>query len=150
MYNEFFKLIKLKSGESIICTMDRDIMSAASESHISLNLPIQVVPHKETRKDNHVIGESFILRPWIGLSDNEEFIISTDVILTIGNVKKEIKKQYVEYVDQTITSRKKYLEREERDEAVDALLREVTPGDYHIIDDELIYGDEYYDQEEGS
>lgn len=149
MYNDYFKLVKLKTGETILCTMEKDIKSAAAESHISMTTPVQVIPHKETRKGGQVIGESFILRPWIGLSDSDEFVVSTDVILTIGNVKKEIKKQYIAYVDQTVEARKIVLEREECEEAAEALLRDVTPGEVKIIDDELIYGEGYHEQEEG-
>lgn len=149
MYNDYFKLVKLKTGETLLCTMEHDVKSAAAETHLSLTTPVQVIPHKETRKNGQVIGESFILRPWMGLSDSEEFTISTDVVLTLGAMKKEIKKQYIAYVDQTNEARKQVLEREECEEAAEALLRDVTPGEVKIIDDELIYGEGYYEQEEG-
>ena len=77
----YFKIVRLKTGENILCSMDRDIKSPASETHLQLNIPVQVVPMKEMRKGNHVVGESFMLRPWMGLSDGEEFTISTDVVV---------------------------------------------------------------------
>ena len=146
--DNYYKIVKLKTGENILCNMERDIKSAASETHLHLNVPVQVVPMKETRKGNHVIGESFMLRPWMGLSDGEEFTISCDVVLTIGDMKKEVKQQYVNYVTQSQEARKRFLEQEERSEAANDLLREVNQGDVRIIEIDDYHGD-YYGEEEG-
>lgn len=146
--DNYYKIVKLKTGENILCNMERDIKSAASETHLHLNVPVQVVPMKETRKGNHVIGESFMLRPWMGLSDGEEFTISCDVVLTIGDMKKEVKQQYVNYVTQSQEARKRFLEQEERSEAANDLLREVNQGDVRIIEIDDYHG-EYYGEEEG-
>lgn len=149
LHDGYFKVVRLKTGESILCFMDRDIKSPASETHLQLNVPVQVVPMKEMRKGNHVIGESFMLRPWMGLSDGEEFTISTDVVLTIGDLKKEVKQQYVNYISQAKETRKKILDQEERSEAADELIREMNNGELRIIElDDEHYG-EYYGEEEG-
>ena len=146
-HSEYYKVVRLKTGESILCSMERDIKSPASETHLQLNVPVQVVPMKEMRKGNHVVGESFMLRPWMGLSDGEEFVISTDVVLTIGDLKKEVKQQYVNYISQAKETRKKILDQEERSDAADELLREVNNGDVRIIEIDEDYG-EYYGEEE--
>jgi len=145
----YFKIVRLKTGENILCSMDRDIKSPASETHLQLNIPVQVVPMKEMRKGNHVVGESFMLRPWMGLSDGEEFTISTDVVLTIGDLKKEVKQQYVNYISQAKETRKKILDQEERSEAADELLREMNNGELRIIELEDEYYGDYYGEEEG-
>lgn len=144
----YFKIVKLKTGENILCNMERDVKSTAAETHLQMNVPVQVIPMKETRKGNHIIGESFMLRPWMGLSDGEEFTISTDVVLTIGDMKREVKKQYVTYVTQAKESRQKFLEQEERSDAANDLLREVNNGDVRIIEIDDYHG-EYYGEEEG-
>lgn len=90
-----------------------------------------------------------MLRPWMGLSDGEEFTISTDVVLTIGDLKKEVKQQYVNYISQAKETRKKILDQEERSEAADELIREMNNGELRIIElDDEHYG-EYYGEEEG-
>ena len=144
----YFKIVKLKTGENILCNMERDVKSTAAETHLQMNVPVQVIPMKETRKGNHIIGESFMLRPWMGLSDGEEFTISADVVLTIGDMKREVKKQYVTYVTQAKETRQKFLEQEERSEEVDDLLREVNNGDVYFIDIDEYHG-EHYGEEEG-
>jgi hypothetical protein len=144
-HDNFYKIVKLKTGESIICTMDHDVKSLVAEPYISMNSPVQVVPLRETRKDNHLVGESFILRPWIGLSDNNNFIISTDIVMTIGGVKPEVIDQYDNYIFHVKEARKQI----EISNAVEELLREVTPGEVRIIDIDEDYGEYYAENEEG-
>ena len=66
----------------------------------------------------------------------------------IGDLKKEVKQQYVNYISQAKETRKKILDQEERSDAADELLREVNNGDVRIIEIDEDYG-EYYGEEEG-
>lgn len=125
-----YKIVKLKTGETILCTMDNDVRSTLTETHIRINTPVQVIPQRETRRGNDIIGETFVLRPWMGLSDSEQFTISSDIVMTIGNLKREVKQQYIEYVNHSQQSR----QRMEDSHAAYELLREVTPGEVNIID----------------
>jgi hypothetical protein len=143
IHDGYYKVVKLKTGENILCSMDRDVKSPASETHLQLNIPVQVVPMKEMRKGNHVVGESFMLRPWMGLSDGEEFTISVDIVLTIGDLKKEVKQQYVNYISQARETR----QRIEDQEAAEDLLREVSNGELRIVEIDEYYGDEYGEEE---
>jgi len=138
-YNEdtFYKIVKLKTGETILCTMNNDIRSLASETHLQLTTPVQVIPHQESRRNGQVVGESFVLRPWIGLSDSDEFTISADIVLTIGSLKKEVRQQYVNYIEHTNETQKRHEDQVEREEAAVNLLREITPGELYFIDEPL-------------
>lgn len=136
-----YKIVKLKTGETILCSMDTDVRNLIAETHLRMNIPVQVIPQRETRRGNNVIGETFVLRPWIGLSDSEQFTISSDVVLTIGNLKREVKQQYIEYVTHSQETR----QRIEDSNAVYDLLCEVTPGEVNIID--LEWEDDYENKE---
>lgn len=136
-----YKIVKLKTGETILCSMDTDVRNLIAETHLRMNIPVQVIPQRETRRGNNVIGETFVLRPWIGLSDSEQFTISSDVVLTIGNLKREVKQQYIEYVTHSQETR----QRIEDSNAVYDLLCEVTPGEVNIID--LEWEDDYESKE---
>ncbi len=142
----YYKIVKLKTGETILCTMDADVTSVSSTSYLSINEPVQVIPHKETRKGRHIVGESFLMRPWIGLSDSEEFTVSVDVVMTIGNVKSEVKRQYVDYLTQASHTRDAIL----RSEAVDDLFREMSNGELNIVDVDYdpVYEDDNNESEE--
>ena len=142
----FYKIVKLKTGETILCTMNSDVKSLASETFISITAPVQVIPHKEVRKGGKIISESFLMRPWIGLSDSEEFTLSVDIVMTIGGVKREVKRQYVDYLTHANETRDKI----ERSDAVDDFLKEITPGElrYVDLDDETNFEGDYYGEEE--
>jgi hypothetical protein len=142
----YYKIVKLKTGETILCTMDADVTSVSSTSYLSINEPVQVIPHKETRKGRHIVGESFLMRPWIGLSDSEEFTVSVDVVMTIGNIKSEVKRQYVDYLTQASHTRDAIL----RSEAVDDLFREMSNGELNIVDVDYdpVYEDDNNESEE--
>lgn len=126
--------------------MDADVTSVSSTSYLSINEPVQVIPHKETRKGRHIVGESFLMRPWIGLSDSEEFTVSVDVVMTIGNIKSEVKRQYVDYLTQASHTRDAIL----RSEAVDDLFREMSNGELNIVDVDYdpVYEDDNNESEE--
>lgn len=142
MDNEYFKVVRLKTGESILCSMSNNVKSLIGETHLSLTMPVQVIHQNETQRKGQVLGESFFLRPWIGLSDSEDFVISTDIILTIGDLRLEVKNHYINYVEQTIETQKRTRDAIERSDAADNLLREAAGGKLNIIDEYTI-GDGY-------
>jgi hypothetical protein len=150
--DDYFKIIKLKTGELILCAMASDVKSVAGESHICLIEPVQIIPQQQQRHKGQVIGETFILRPWIGMSDSDEFIISTDIVLTIGDLKRDVRQQYVNYITQTIATKKRVRDQHDREEAVMQLLMDVTPGEVKIIDiddpeDEFYFYEDDIDEE---
>ena len=136
----------------ILCAMASDVKSVAGESHICLIEPVQIIPQQQQRHKGQVIGETFILRPWIGMSDSDEFIISTDIVLTIGDLKRDVRQQYVNYITQTIATKKRIRDQHDREEAVMQLLMDVTPGEVKIIDiddpeDEFYFYEDDIDEE---
>lgn len=142
MDNEYFKVVRLKTGESILCSMSNNVKSLIGETHLSLTMPVQVIQQNETHRQGQVLGESFFLRPWIGLSDSEDFVISTDIILTIGDLRLEVKNHYISYIEQTMETQKRTRDAIERSDAADNLLREAAGGKLNIIDEYTI-GDGY-------
>lgn len=148
--DEFYKMVRLKTGETILCSMSSDIKSVAGESHLCLIEPVQLIPQQQSRRNGQVVGETFLLRPWMGMSDSDEFVIATDIVLTIGNLKHEVKKQYISYISQAIETKKKSRENAENEEAVIKLLHDVTPGEVRIVDEddiEYFFYEEDYDEE---
>lgn len=140
-----YKIVKLKTGETLLCSMEDDVKTMSRETFLELIDPVEVIKQRESRKGNMVVGESFLLRPWIGLSDNDEFVINADIVLTIGNLKKEVKQQYIDYVKQTAEVKQKVKDYEEREEAVFNLLKDVTPGEVKFVDDVNYLFNEDYD-----
>lgn len=137
----FHKVVRLKTGEAILCTMETDIRSIASEPYLTMVKPVQAIMSKQMLKDENIVGEVFVLRPWVGLSDSREFVIPTDIVLTVGDMKYPVKKQYEEYLVETERAERVFKEEREQElmnNAIYKLLTQVANGGkvYILRDDD--------------
>lgn len=146
MQTDFYKLIRFKTGEVIVCRLESDVRSPVSENVLTVHDPVQVVTHQENRIGIHVTGENFILRPWLGLSDSEEFMVASDSIMTIGNLRREVRDIYKTYVENMHESKRISQEEFSRSDAAESLLREVSPGVYKIVDLDPLEEEEHDEQ----
>ena len=89
MKTQKVKVIKLKTGEELIARFGHDSLNHT----IVLNQPmtIQVVM-------NHAGKPGFSIMPWIMSSGDENFTIDSDEVLTKGEPRKEMEKQYLSQV----------------------------------------------------
>lgn len=95
----FYKVVRFKTGENLLCQMTRDVRSLAQESYLKISRPALAVAVGYTgQKDTgDVFTERFAIRPWLDVSDSEEYTIGLDLVLTIGDMKPSMVKQYEEY-----------------------------------------------------
>ena len=134
----FYKVVRLKTGEAILCSMNDDVRSAVQVPFLVLMNPVMATSTKQITKNDDIVGELFMMRPWIGLSDSKEFTLTTDIVLTIGNLKPAAQKQYIAYLDETLKAEKhfkkleeehkKKVDEEKRDIAIYELLKENNGG----------------------
>lgn len=75
----FYKLFRFKTGEIILCMTEENIQSIATETYIEMIDPC--VRHTTGMKDNE-----YSLVKWIAGTDNKEFIIPVEMVLTIGDM----------------------------------------------------------------
>lgn len=132
---EYCKLFRFKSGEMIICWVESDLKNPMAEQIITIHDPVLVNFTQESRIGVHITGENFTFRPWIGLSDSDEYMIASDAIMTIGNVRREARELYKNYIKTIHESRKRRMEHFARSDAAENLLREISPGLYRLVDD---------------
>lgn len=146
---EFYKVVRLKTGENIWCTTRTNTKSVASEPYLVMMLPLLASPVTELRQPNDpsVLFERWAVRPWMGMSSSEEFVIGTEIILTIGDMKSAAIEQYKEYLlkisivekaqQVVLEQRKQDQEQRERDAAIRALLLPLSKtGEVTFIDKE--------------
>ena len=143
---EYYKVIRLRTGETLLCILDNDIESVAAETYLTLIRPVQAViadgPNsRRTTQDNlGVIATDYKLKMWIDASDSKEFVIDTSIILTIGNMSPRIRYQYDEYVklmDETERAFAEHTHNLRTEAAIVALLTGITPWGYTILDEEV-------------
>lgn len=84
-------VLKLKNGETLIAGVRQ-----ADDNTFWLDDPIQVVPVQVTHEG--VNGETFLLKPWIGISNDKSFLLSAREVLTTCALKESLLEQYRSYV----------------------------------------------------
>lgn len=134
---QFFKVVKLKTGESLLCSMPKNITSVASEMFLTMVHPVQCILTRQMTKNDDVVAEMFILRPWLGVSDSEEFDVTTDIVLTVGNMRPIVKRQYLQYLREFAKAQKMIqteAETEEMENAIHRVLTDANDGQpYRIV-----------------
>jgi hypothetical protein len=86
------KVIKFKNGDLVIASI-RD--SEANELFWMDN-PIAVVPYPVIQED--VVGETFLLKPWIGITTEKTFLIPKSEIITVCVLRENLLVQYERYI----------------------------------------------------
>jgi hypothetical protein len=83
-------VLRLKSGETLIAGV-----RLADDNNYWLDDPIAVIAVQV----NHdgVNGETFLLKPWIGISPDKSFLLSAKEILTSCSLKENLLQQYLSY-----------------------------------------------------
>lgn len=136
----------------MLCTLDADVKSVASETHLTLNRPVHATPSGESKEiqGGGIVMIGYKLKMWLDICSNDTFIIDTNMVLTIGNMNDRIRIQYTEFLNvMRHTERNIQLQAEtiEREGALTGLLLslstngqfEVVNGDYQMIDDQHIF-----------
>ena len=84
-------VIRLKNGETLIAGVRQ-----ADDNTFWLDDPISVVSIQVTHEGMN--GETFLLKPWIGISNDKSFLLSAREILTTCSLKESLLEQYRSYV----------------------------------------------------
>ena len=91
------KVLKFKNGDLVIATI-RD--SEANELFWMDN-PISVVPYPVIQED--IVGETFVLKPWIGITTEKTFLIPKSEIITVCLIRENLLEQYEKYIAGEVT-----------------------------------------------
>ena len=86
------RVIKFKNGELVIGKTVE-----CSDNIIEITDPIAVMVIPVVQETLH--GETFLLKPWIGICSNKKFAVPVDTILTIGELKLSLIQQYTKYIE---------------------------------------------------
>ena len=84
-------VLRLKNGETLIAGVRQE-----ENNMCWIDDPIQVVPIQVTH--DGIQGETFLLKPWIGISNDKSFLLNAGEILTSGSLKENLLQQYLMYI----------------------------------------------------
>jgi hypothetical protein len=152
----FYKVVRLRTGEMLLCTLDADVKSVASETHLTLNHPVHAVPDGSSKEvdGGGIVMMGYKLKNWMDACLDDSYTIDTNMVLTIGNMTTRIKVQYSEFikimkhVDANVQRQAEDIEREG---ALTGLLLSLsTKGEFHVVkgDYQILDGEHAFVPEE--
>lgn len=86
------KVIKFKNGDLVIATL-RD---SESNDLFWMDNPIAVIPYPMIQED--VVGETFLLKPWIGITTEKIFLVPKSEVITVCLLRENLLAQYERYI----------------------------------------------------
>ena len=86
------KVIKFKNGDLVIAS----IRDSESNELFWMDNPIAVVPYPVIQED--VVGETFLLKPWIGITTEKSFLLPKSEIITVCLLRENLLNQYEKYI----------------------------------------------------
>lgn len=86
------KVIKFKNGDLVIAT----IRDSDSNELFWMDNPIAVVPYPVMQED--IVGETFLLKPWIGITTEKSFLLPKSEIITVCLLRENLLEQYEKYI----------------------------------------------------
>lgn len=92
-----YKLLKLSNGESIVCATDDDCQNLRSKTSIHICDPVLVTPFRMPKGMS--IAETYIMTPWISITDEKIFEVPTEQIIIAVDVKENFKNNYINFVE---------------------------------------------------
>jgi len=91
-----YKMIKLVTGEIIICTTDDDCEDLHKKEVITVMDPVLMNQLRIPREG--YIFESYVLLPWLSFCETPMFDIPTKHILVAGDIKEQLKTNYLDFI----------------------------------------------------
>lgn len=103
-------LIKLITGENIVCETDENCDSYVDKKFIDIYNPVLINVLRMPRRGNLV--ESYIMMPWIGFAKTEFCKIAVDKVITLVDVEDGIRDNYIEFLERRIKEKEEELQEE--------------------------------------
>ena len=98
MTEDYIRLLKMKDGEMIMCATNIASQQELFDSYeIEIKNPVAIVAYQMPTGNG--VAEGFILKPWLAVCQETEFVISTDSVMLVGTLKDDVQHQYKRYLE---------------------------------------------------
>jgi len=98
---EQYKLVKLLSGETLVCSIQEDNFDLETYDKNTIALHSPVVLNAMKMPGVRGMVESFIFSPWGFFSTQDKFLVQINHIVMIADLKDTIRDYYLDYITQT-------------------------------------------------
>lgn len=86
------KVLKFKNGDLVIAS----IRDSDTNELFWMDNPIAVIPYPVIQEE--LVGETFVLKPWIGITTEKTFLIPKSEIITVCVLRENLLAQYERYI----------------------------------------------------
>jgi len=86
------KVLKFKNGDLVIAS----IRDSDTNELFWMDNPVAVIPYPVFQED--VVGETFLLKPWIGITTDKTFLIPKSEIITVCLLIENLLGKYERYI----------------------------------------------------
>jgi len=86
------KVLKFKNGDLVIAS----IRDSYTNELFWMDNPVAIIPYPVFQED--VVGETFLLKPWIGITTEKTFLIPKSEIITICLLRENLLAKYERYI----------------------------------------------------
>jgi hypothetical protein len=86
------KVLKFKNGDLVIAS----IRDSDTNELFWMDNPVAVIPYPVFQED--VVGETFLLKPWIGITTEKTFLIPKSEIITVCLLRENLLGKYERYI----------------------------------------------------
>jgi hypothetical protein len=101
-----YKAIKLKTGELIACSSEKDITTRSLNENrfITVHNPVMFNSFKFVDEDGELV-ETISMMPLIPVSEDTEYDISTDCIMSVASIRAHAVDRYTAFLDHMMEQR---------------------------------------------
>jgi hypothetical protein len=101
-----YKAIKLKTGELIACTSEKDITTRSLNENrfITVHNPVMFNSFKFVDDEGELV-ETISMTPLIPVSEDTEYDISTDSIMSVASIRAHAVERYTAFLDHMMEQR---------------------------------------------
>jgi len=128
-----YKLLKLSNGENIVCATDDDCQNLRSKTSIHICDPVLITPFRIPKGMS--IAETFIMTPWISISDESVFEVPTEQILVAVDIKDNFKENYISFVESSNETSNIKVRLNDTERLVDTILNTLGKSNNEEIED---------------
>jgi len=94
---KYFKLLKLVTGEDIICTTNENLENIIPNSVITIMNPALV--HLVRYPRGAKVFENYVIQPWVRYAVQEKYTIMTNNIVAVTDLNDPTMKCYVNFLN---------------------------------------------------
>lgn len=133
--------LRLKTGEMLACCSESGIDTTVIESQrwVTVDYPVMFESFKFPDYETGQVIETVSMMPFIPISDDTAYAISTDSIVSVGSLRASATERYIKYLEQMQAKIEASLATEDDQPVYDDYLDDDQPDPFEELDTKILH-----------